>query len=87
MVQSHVKNVKIQNCTLYSDYQLYFLFPGEVVANYVGFYLLWYIVMILELQFAFTAMSVRARFAAVNDALALTARNVSIPRKLIILIF
>ncbi|CAB3219895.1 unnamed protein product [Arctia plantaginis] len=51
----------------------------EVVANYVGFYLLWYIVMILGLQFAFTALSVRARFSAVNDALALTARNVSIP--------
>lgn len=47
--------------------------------NYIGFYLLWYVVMILELQFAFTALSVRARFQAVNDALALTARQVSIP--------
>ncbi|XP_075983602.1 gustatory receptor for sugar taste 43a-like isoform X2 [Anticarsia gemmatalis] len=51
----------------------------DVVTNYIGFYLLWFVVMILELQFAFTALSVRARFAAVNDALALTARHVSIP--------
>ncbi|CAG9559316.1 unnamed protein product [Danaus chrysippus] len=50
----------------------------EVVTNYIGFYLLWYVVMILELQFAFTALSVRARFQAVNDALALTARHVSV---------
>ncbi|XP_072934629.1 gustatory receptor for sugar taste 43a-like isoform X2 [Epargyreus clarus] len=51
----------------------------EVVGNYLSFYLLWYVVMILELQFAFTALSVRARFQAVNDALALTARHISVP--------
>ncbi|PZC73401.1 hypothetical protein B5X24_HaOG200851 [Helicoverpa armigera] len=51
----------------------------DVVTNYLGFYLLWFVVLILELQFAFTALSVRARFSAVNDALALTARQVSIP--------
>ncbi|KAJ0172932.1 hypothetical protein K1T71_011108 [Dendrolimus kikuchii] len=51
----------------------------EVVINYIGFYLLWYIVMILELQFAFTALSVRARFQVVNNALAITARRVSLP--------
>nr|QRF71016.1 gustatory receptor [Semiothisa cinerearia] len=51
----------------------------NVVMNYAGFYLLWYVVMILELQFAFTALSVRARFLAVNDALALTARHLYIP--------
>nr|ALS03937.1 gustatory receptor 2 [Ectropis obliqua] len=51
----------------------------NVVMNYIGFYLLWYVVMILELQFAFTALSVRGRFLAVNDALALTARQVSVP--------
>ena len=53
--------------------------PGDVVTNYLGFYMLWFVVLILELQFAFTALSVRARFSAVNDALALTARQVSIP--------
>ncbi|XP_069356614.1 gustatory receptor for sugar taste 43a-like isoform X3 [Maniola hyperantus] len=51
----------------------------DIVTNYIGFYLLWYVVMILELQFAFTALSVRARFQAVNDALALTARHISVP--------
>lgn len=51
----------------------------DVVTNYLGFYLLWFVVLILELQFAFTALSVRARFSAVNDALALTARQVSVP--------
>ncbi|XP_064074447.1 gustatory receptor for sugar taste 43a-like [Vanessa tameamea] len=51
----------------------------DVVTNYIGFYLLWYVVMILELQFAFTALSVRARFQAVNDALSLTARHISVP--------
>ncbi|XP_045454314.1 gustatory receptor for sugar taste 43a-like [Melitaea cinxia] len=51
----------------------------DVVTNYIGFYLLWYVVMILELQFAFTALSVRARFQAVNDALVLTARHISVP--------
>nr|ARO70531.1 antennal gustatory receptor 4-2 [Dendrolimus punctatus] len=49
----------------------------EVVINYIGFYILWYIAMILELQFAFTALSVRARFQVVNDALAITAQRVS----------
>ncbi|XP_050553004.1 gustatory receptor for sugar taste 43a isoform X3 [Spodoptera frugiperda] len=53
----------------------------DVVTNYLGFYLLWFVVLILELQFAFTALSVRARFSAVNDALALTARQVSVPEK------
>ncbi|XP_068623418.1 gustatory receptor for sugar taste 43a-like [Battus philenor] len=53
----------------------------NVVLNYIGFYLLWYVAMILELQFAFTALSVRARFQAVNDALALTAKIVSAPVK------
>ncbi|CAH2238378.1 jg18024 [Pararge aegeria aegeria] len=51
----------------------------DIVTNYIGFYLLWYVVMILELQFAFTALSVRARFQAVNGALALTAKHISIP--------
>ncbi|XP_041972558.1 gustatory receptor for sugar taste 43a-like [Aricia agestis] len=51
----------------------------NVVTNYVGFYLLWYVVMMLELQFAFTALSVRARFRAVNDAIALTARHTHMP--------
>nr|AOG12939.1 odorant receptor [Eogystia hippophaecolus] len=51
----------------------------DVVTNYIGFYLLWYIVMILELQFAFTAISMRTRFQAVNDALTLTAKHVSVP--------
>ncbi|CAK1541382.1 unnamed protein product [Leptosia nina] len=51
----------------------------DVVTNYVGFYLLWYVVIVLELQFAFTALSVRARFRALNDALAVTARHVSHP--------
>ncbi|KAF9407465.1 hypothetical protein HW555_012518 [Spodoptera exigua] len=51
----------------------------DVVTNYLGFYLLWFVVLMLELQFAFTALSVRARFSAVNDALALTARQVSVP--------
>ncbi|KAG6464348.1 gustatory receptor for sugar taste 43a [Manduca sexta] len=51
----------------------------DMVINYIGFYLLWYVVMILELQFAFTALSVRARFRAVNEALALTARQVAVP--------
>ncbi|GBP54883.1 Gustatory receptor for sugar taste 43a [Eumeta japonica] len=51
----------------------------EVVLNYVGFYLLWYIAVILELQFAFTALSVRTRFRAVNDALAHTAKHISVP--------
>ncbi|CAG9791678.1 unnamed protein product [Diatraea saccharalis] len=51
----------------------------EVVVNYLGFYLLWYVVMILELQFAFTALSIYARFRALNDTLAITARNVTIP--------
>ncbi|XP_028175090.1 gustatory receptor for sugar taste 43a-like, partial [Ostrinia furnacalis] len=51
----------------------------EIVLNYIGFYLLWYVVMILELQFAFTALSVRARFRALNDVLALTARCVAVP--------
>ncbi|XP_049878938.1 gustatory receptor for sugar taste 43a-like [Pectinophora gossypiella] len=50
-----------------------------VVTNYIGFYLLWYVVMILELQFAFTALSLRTRFQAVNEALALTARHVNVP--------
>ncbi|KAM3959531.1 gustatory receptor 9 [Aphomia sociella] len=50
----------------------------DVLLNYIGFYLLWYVVMILELQFAFTVLSVRARFQAVNDALALTAKNASV---------
>ncbi|KAL4711943.1 hypothetical protein ACJJTC_006112 [Scirpophaga incertulas] len=35
--------------------------------------------MILELQFAFTALSVHKRFRALNDTLALTAKNISIP--------
>ncbi|XP_026333131.1 gustatory receptor for sugar taste 43a [Hyposmocoma kahamanoa] len=51
----------------------------DVIVNYVGFYLLWYVVMILELQFAFTALSLRSRFHAVNDAIALTAKLVSVP--------
>ncbi|KAL0818099.1 hypothetical protein ABMA28_008629 [Loxostege sticticalis] len=51
----------------------------EIVMNYIGFYLLWYVVMILELQFAFTALSVRARFRALNDVLALTARSIAVP--------
>ncbi|XP_053617193.1 gustatory receptor for sugar taste 43a [Plodia interpunctella] len=51
----------------------------SVVINYSTYYILWYVVMILELQFAFTALSIRARFQAVNDALALTAKNVSVP--------
>ncbi|XP_013141682.1 PREDICTED: gustatory receptor for sugar taste 43a-like [Papilio polytes] len=53
----------------------------NVVINYIGFYVLWYVAMILELQFAFTALSVRARFQAVNNALALTAKIVSAPVK------
>ncbi|XP_045503226.1 gustatory receptor for sugar taste 43a-like [Colias croceus] len=51
----------------------------DVVTNYIGFYLLWYVVIVLELQFAFTALSVRARFQAVNDALALTAKHINLP--------
>nr|QZH55042.1 gustatory receptor 9 [Achelura yunnanensis] len=51
----------------------------DIVTNYFAFYLLWFVVMILELQFAFTAISVRMRFQAVNDVLALTAKNISIP--------
>ncbi|CAG9103846.1 unnamed protein product [Plutella xylostella] len=51
----------------------------DVVTNYIGFYLLWFVVVILELQFAFTALSVRARFRAVNDALAHTASCVAVP--------
>ncbi|XP_047999211.1 gustatory receptor for sugar taste 43a-like [Leguminivora glycinivorella] len=51
----------------------------DIVTNYIAFYLLWYVVMVLELQFAFTALSVRTRFRAVNDAIALTARHVAIP--------
>ncbi|XP_059054013.1 gustatory receptor for sugar taste 43a-like [Achroia grisella] len=51
----------------------------NVLLNYIGFYVLWYMVMILELQFAFTALSVRARFQAINDALVLTVKNTSIP--------
>ncbi|KAJ2942921.1 hypothetical protein O0L34_g15111 [Tuta absoluta] len=51
----------------------------EIITNYIGFYLLWYVVMILELQFAFTALSLRTRFQAVNEALALTARQVNVP--------
>ncbi|CAK1590469.1 unnamed protein product [Parnassius mnemosyne] len=51
----------------------------NVVINYIGFYLLWYVAMILELQFAFTALSIRARFQAVNDVLAMTAKIVSAP--------
>ncbi|XP_026740607.1 gustatory receptor for sugar taste 43a-like [Trichoplusia ni] len=51
----------------------------DVLINYIAFYALWFVVMILELQFAFTALSVRSRFTAVNDALALTARQASIP--------
>uniref|UniRef100_A0A0K8TVM8 Gustatory receptor n=1 Tax=Epiphyas postvittana TaxID=65032 RepID=A0A0K8TVM8_EPIPO len=51
----------------------------DVVTNYIGFYLLWFVVMVLELQFAFTALSVRTRFRAVNDAIALTARHVAVP--------
>ncbi|XP_073948593.1 gustatory receptor for sugar taste 43a-like [Choristoneura fumiferana] len=50
----------------------------DVVTNYIAFYLLWYVVMVLELQFAFTALSVRTRFQAVNDAIALTAKHVSV---------
>lgn len=53
--------------------------PGEVVRNYCGFYLLWFVVIVLELQFAFTALSVRARFRALNDALALTADQLCRP--------
>ncbi|XP_061722629.1 gustatory receptor for sugar taste 43a-like isoform X2 [Cydia pomonella] len=51
----------------------------DIVTNYIAFYLLWYVVMVLELQFAFTALSMRSRFRAVNDAIALTARHVAIP--------
>ncbi|CAH0595487.1 unnamed protein product [Chrysodeixis includens] len=51
----------------------------DVLLNYIAFYSLWFVVMILELQFAFTALSVRSRFTAVNDALALTARQASLP--------
>ncbi|XP_052751891.1 gustatory receptor for sugar taste 43a-like isoform X2 [Galleria mellonella] len=51
----------------------------DVLLNYIGFYLLWYIVMILELQFAFTALSVRVRFQAINDTLVLTAKKASMP--------
>ncbi|CAF4886732.1 unnamed protein product [Pieris macdunnoughi] len=51
----------------------------EVVRNYCGFYLLWFVVIVLELQFAFTALSVRARFRALNDALALTADHLCRP--------
>lgn len=51
----------------------------EIVINLIGFYLLWFVVVILELQFTFTALSLHARFRALNDTLALTARNVSVP--------
>ncbi|XP_060806650.1 gustatory receptor for sugar taste 43a [Amyelois transitella] len=51
----------------------------SVIINYSTYYLLWYVVMFLELQFAFTALSIRARFQAVNDALAITAKNISVP--------
>ncbi|CAF4886720.1 unnamed protein product [Pieris macdunnoughi] len=53
----------------------------EVVRNYCGFYLLWFVVIVLELQFAFTALSVRARFRALNDALALTADHLCRPER------
>lgn len=53
------------------------LISGDIVCNYIAFYLLYYIVLILELQFAFTALSINARFRAVNDALANTARHLS----------
>ncbi|CAH4028121.1 unnamed protein product [Pieris brassicae] len=56
----------------------------EVVRNYGGFYLLWFVVIVLELQFAFTALSVRARFRALNDALALTADHLCRPGTLLI---
>ncbi|KAL0867533.1 hypothetical protein ABMA27_008310 [Loxostege sticticalis] len=51
----------------------------NVVINYIGFYLLWLLVMVLELQFAFTALSVHARFRALNDVLALTACSIAVP--------
>ncbi|XP_050667399.1 gustatory receptor for sugar taste 43a-like [Leptidea sinapis] len=51
----------------------------DVVTNYIGFYLLWYVVIVLELQFAFTALSVRARFKAVNDVLTITAKQLMVP--------
>ncbi|XP_062528818.1 gustatory receptor 9 isoform X2 [Bombyx mori] len=53
----------------------------EIVTNYAGFYFLWYIVMVLELQFAFTALSLRARLKLFNEALNVTASQVCKPVK------
>ncbi|XP_060806823.1 gustatory receptor for sugar taste 43a [Amyelois transitella] len=51
----------------------------NLIFHYLGFYLLWYFATILEVQFAFTAMMVHARFKAVNRVLYLTAKKLSEP--------
>nr|XP_053617736.1 gustatory receptor for sugar taste 43a-like [Plodia interpunctella] len=51
----------------------------DLVLHYLGFYLLWYFVTILEVQFAVTAMMVYARFRTLNETLSLTAKNLSKP--------
>ncbi|GBP54876.1 Gustatory receptor for sugar taste 43a [Eumeta japonica] len=49
-----------------------------VAYQYIGFYIQCIIVIILELQFTFTTLTVVARFTALNDALAQTAMEAGV---------
>ncbi|GBP54878.1 Gustatory receptor for sugar taste 43a [Eumeta japonica] len=49
-----------------------------VAYQYIGFYIQCIIVIILELQFTFTTLTVLARFTALNDALAQTAMEAGV---------
>ncbi|GBP54870.1 Gustatory receptor for sugar taste 43a [Eumeta japonica] len=56
-----------------TDYLLPQCKSDTVAYQYIGFYIQCIIVIILELQFTFTTLTVLARFTALNDALAQTA--------------
>nr|XP_053617735.1 gustatory receptor for sugar taste 43a-like [Plodia interpunctella] len=46
----------------------------ELVAHYLGLYILWFPVMILKIQFTITVMVVYSRFKAVEEALSVTTK-------------
>ncbi|XP_077290008.1 gustatory receptor 43a [Arctopsyche grandis] len=52
-----------------------------LLQNYLAFYLLYYVVVMLEVQFAFTAHSIYLRLKRLNDVLTETGRKLSLIRE------